>query len=197
MAEAKKTGTVLKKDRSVSIKAKNGLSYSYKFTTLPEIHRYLDETKQHYEAFVKKVEGEDYMFIRKLSEDQDVLVELQGAKIPPVTGIKDYGGALTACRRYSLLMAYGLACEDDDSFDNKEPARISREEYKKFTTPNAKNPPSDKQRITIKNLAVRLGRSNIEAIKLLNSVSNAAEASELIKSLGEQLDLKEEKDAEI
>lgn len=192
MAEAKKTGTVLKKDRSVSIKAKNGLSYSYKFTTLPEIHRYLDETKQHYEAYIKKVEGEDYMFIRKLSEDQDEIVELQGAKIPPVTGIKDYGGALTACRRYSLLMAYGLACEDDDSFDNKGATLGSSETLKKMTTPSSKNPPSDKQRITIRNLAVRLGKGNTEALRLLNSVSSAAEASDLIKKLGEELDAREQ-----
>lgn len=116
--------TVLKKDRTVNVKTKTGGSYSYKFTTLAEIHKYLEETNQRYYAFIQRVDGEDYMFIQPLSPKEDaggevkyvqLEVAIQGARVIPSQNMQEYGGNLTSARRYSLLMAYGLACEDDDS----------------------------------------------------------------------------------
>lgn len=180
------TKTVLKKDKIVKVKTKTGVSYSYSYSTLAEIHRYLEATGQRYEAFIQKVEGEDYMFIRKFSkDDKGEPVVLQGAKIPPVQGVQDYGGVLTSVRRFSLLMAYGLACEDNDSPSPKDtnPKKDWKTFYDKTHTPNPNNPVSDKQRVAIRNLCNQLHKPDAVILELMAEVTNAALASELIDKL--------------
>lgn len=180
------TKTVLKKDKTVQVKTKAGGSYSYSYSTLAEIHRYLEETGQRYEAFIKKVEGEDYMFIRKLSKDDDTIVELQGAKIPPVTGVQDYGGVLTSVRRFSLLMAYGLACEDEEP----KPAPTAQEKWKSVHTPDPNKPATAKQLKAINTLCEDLGIPPRVAYSeyFQPAQKNQAEASKIIKKL---IDMKE------
>lgn len=112
--------TVLKKDKTVNVKTKTGQQYSYKFTTLAEIHKYLEETEQRYYAYIDACESGDgkfagdYMKFQKLDKDGNKLGDpITGAKVKWSDNVQEYGGNLTSARRYSLLMAYGLACEDD------------------------------------------------------------------------------------
>lgn len=185
-----KTGTILKKDRAVSIKTKSGASYSYKFTTLAEIHRWLEEHELKYEAFIEKDDEDSYMMIRKLGNDGKELSLLRGAKIPNVSTLKEYGGCLTTCRRYSLLMAYGLASEDEDGIDSQMSGgtiKDTKEKQGQMHNPSANNPVSEKQRHLIKQLCDRLGYSSTETLNQLSRINNSLAASKLISTLQEDL----------
>ena len=68
-----------------------------------------------------EINGKDYI-ITYLTENEEtkryrgceiVQATLQGIKNP----VQEYGSSLTYCRRYSLLMALGLATEDNDAQD--------------------------------------------------------------------------------
>jgi|GEM_PF-6456513 len=183
---------IIKKDREVSVKMKNGGEYKYSYSTLVEITKHLEENKQRYTAFVKKIEGDDYMFIQKLVQGKDGSwvkddEPLQGAKIPPVQGIQNYAGVLTAVRRISLLMVYGLACEETETGDDPVPPENAKEKWKKMHTPSPNNPVSEKQRAAIRNLCERLGKSSAEALALIQELKSAADASKLITALGEKV----------
>lgn len=134
--------TVLKKDKTVNVKTKTGGSYSYAYSTLAEIHRYLEESHQRYKAYIKNVDGNDYMFIKQFDEDGKLIDELQGAKIPPVQGVQDYGGVLTSVRRFSLLMAYGLACEDEATTKARDLEEV-KDKWKAMHTPSPNKPASE------------------------------------------------------
>lgn len=140
MSEAKEKKTILKKANSVSVQTKKGGKYSYKYTDLAQIHEYLEGEGLSYEATIKRVDGEDYMFITKIDKDGNKSEPMQEAKIPKVelsdrsNAAQEYGSALTYARRYSLLMAYGLATEDDDasSLNRPKDGEINANEYKRL-----------------------------------------------------------------
>lgn len=102
---------------------KNKDGYGYKYTELAEIHKYLEENNmKYYQEIETDVNtGNDYImtyrFIDGKWEDKPkrgckvVDATLQGVKNPA----QEQGSALTYARRYSLLMAFGLATEDDDA----------------------------------------------------------------------------------
>lgn len=102
---------------------KNKEGYGYKYTELAEIHKYLEENNMRYYQTIETSElnGCDYImtyrFIDGKWEDKPkrgckvVDATLQGVKNPA----QEQGSALTYARRYSLLMAFGLATEDDDA----------------------------------------------------------------------------------
>ena len=119
---------------------KNKEGYGYKYTELAEIHNYLEENNLRYYQFVKRIESDDYIFTQRLKKDKDSeeYVEwgepLQGLKIVDavLNGIKnpaqEQGSAVTYARRYSLMMAFGLATEDDDG------ASLTKPNKEKITT---------------------------------------------------------------
>lgn len=140
MSETKEKKTVLKKGNSVSVQTKKGGKYSYKYTDLAQIHEYLEAEGLSYEATIKRVDGEDYMFITKIDKEGNKSEPMQEAKIPKVelsdrsNAAQEYGSALTYARRYSLLMAYGLATEDDDaqSLNRPKGGEVSAGDYKRL-----------------------------------------------------------------
>ena len=99
---------------------KNKEGYGYKYTELAEINKYCEENNIIYYQEVEtcEINGKDYIVtyicengeITKHRGCQIVDAILQGIKNP----VQQYGSSLTYCRRYSLLMALGLATEDDD-----------------------------------------------------------------------------------
>ena len=101
---------------------KNAKGYGYKYTDLSEIHKLLEENGLSYYQFVLTENDTDYVYTVRIDADGNegkpirgarvVLGALSGGKSNPA---QDYGSALTYARRYSLLMAYGLATTDDDA----------------------------------------------------------------------------------
>lgn len=109
-------------DKSVKTTvSKNKNGYGYKYTDLAQIHEYLESINARYIQQVKRIENDDYVMTKRCFNDVWEDEWLQGAKIVDavLNGIKnpaqEQGSALTYARRYSLLMAFGLATEDDDA----------------------------------------------------------------------------------
>lgn len=107
------------KNVSTNLK-KNKEGYGYKYTELAEIHRYLEENNMSYYQYTERIEKDDYIMTVKIINGEEK-PPLRGCRVVDATlqGIKnpaqEQGSALTYARRYSLLMAFGLATEDDDA----------------------------------------------------------------------------------
>ena len=109
---------------------KKKAGYGYKYTDLAEINKYCDDNNIIYyqEIETSELNGEDYI-VTWVKDGADDFIKHRGCKIVNATlqGIKnpvqEYGSSLTYCRRYSLLMALGLATEDDDANSLKEKER--------------------------------------------------------------------------
>jgi len=97
---------------------RNGNGYGYKYTDLAEIHRYLETTGERYFQEVETENGHDYIVTHILDATGKEIRKCRGCRIPPLPGGKnpaqELGSALTYSRRYSLLLAFGLATSDDD-----------------------------------------------------------------------------------
>lgn len=100
---------------------KNKEGYGYKYTDLAQIHDYLEETGQSYYQYIETDDiGTDYIMTVPIIDGKEqpvrrgcrvIQATLQGKSNPA----QEQGSALTYARRYSLLMAFGLATEDDDA----------------------------------------------------------------------------------
>ena len=119
--------------------AKKTEGYGYKYTELADINKYCEENGIRYyqEVETSEVNQRDYIItyivkgeqVEKHRGCQIVEATLQGIKNP----VQEYGSSLTYCRRYSLLMALGLATEDDDAqslSEKKEPTQEEADTYK-------------------------------------------------------------------
>ena len=115
---------------------KNKEGYGYKYTELSEIHNYLEKNgmKYYQETETNPINGQDYILTYRYIDGKWEEKPKRGCKIVDATlsGIKnpaqEQGSALTYARRYSLLMAFGLATEDDDG------ASLTRPQKEEITT---------------------------------------------------------------
>ena len=100
--------------------AKVGEKYSYKYVDIAQIHEYLDANDLGYYQYIDRLDGDDYIMTVRIVNGEE-LPALRGARVVDATLIgvnnpaQQQGSALTYARRYSLLMAFGLATEDDDA----------------------------------------------------------------------------------
>ena len=102
---------------------KNSEGYGYKYTDIAEIHKYLEENgmKYYQEIQTSEINGFDYIMTYRFINGKWEEKPKRGCKVVDATlqGIKnpaqEQGSALTYARRYSLLMAFGLATDDDDA----------------------------------------------------------------------------------
>lgn len=137
-------------------KTANAGKYSYKYTDLAQIHDYLESIGEKYIQYVQRIEGDDYIFTRRKIDGE--WVDLQGAKLIDATlqGVQnpaqEAGSAITYARRYSLLMAYGLATEDDDAQTFSKPKMNEGFEDKEKGLAFTPHPASPKQLSYIKGL---------------------------------------------
>ena len=112
--------------------------YGYKYTELADINKYCEENGIRYyqEVETNEINQKDYI-ITYIQKD-DVVEKHRGCQIVEarLSGINNpvqaYGSSLTYCRRYSLLMALGLATEDDDGASLTE-EEMTEEKAKKYT----------------------------------------------------------------
>ena len=99
---------------------KNATGFGYKYTDIAEIHAYLETQGIRYYQYIEPIEGNDYIYTVPI---------INGEEMPPRRGCRvitaslsgktnpaqEQGSGITYARRYSLLMAFGLATTDDDA----------------------------------------------------------------------------------
>lgn len=111
----KKADTNLKKNKT----AGSG-KYTYKYVDIAQIHQYLEDNKMSYYQYIDRIDTDDYIMTVKIIDGEEQK-PLRGCRVVDATLIginnpaQQQGSALTFARRYSLLMAFGLATEDDDA----------------------------------------------------------------------------------
>ena len=116
--------------------AKKTEGYGYRYTELADINKYCEDNNIRYyqEVETNEINQKDYIITYLIYGDKDIskhrgcqIVEarLSGINNP----VQAYGSSLTYCRRYSLLMALGLATEDDDGAGLSEMTKEDAEKY--------------------------------------------------------------------
>ena len=60
---------------------KNKQGYGYKYTDLAQIHDYLEENNMKYYQFIKRIDGEDYVFTRRYIEGKWEDEPIQGCRV--------------------------------------------------------------------------------------------------------------------
>ena len=126
-------------------KTKSG--YGYKYTELAQMHDWCAENNIRYSQYIETAEnGDDYMFTKLYdisSGKRELIDTLRGCKVIQVApggktnDAQAQGSGITYARRYSLLMALGLATEDDDgaSVGSKSPSKSEQPKQKQATQP--------------------------------------------------------------
>ena len=115
--------------------AKKSEGYGYRYTELADINKYCEDNDIRYYQEVETNEINQKDYIITYIQKGDVVEKHRGCQIVEarLSGINNpvqaYGSSLTYCRRYSLLMALGLATEDDDGASLSEMTKEQAEKY--------------------------------------------------------------------
>ena len=114
-------GTTVSKNKTAKVKTKSGNEYSYRYVDIAQVHEYLESINAKYIQKIQRIDDDDYIFTKRCFDNNWEEEWLQGSKVVDATlfgtdnPAQKQGSALTYARRYSLLMAFGLATEDDDA----------------------------------------------------------------------------------
>lgn len=112
LAKAQTTFGAVVRDKKVTIRKKDGTSYSFQYAPLESILA----------AVQPALAANGLAVVQMLDDDHLVtsLVHSSGAyltgraKLPPTGDIKELGSAVTYLRRYAIQAMLGIAAEDDD-----------------------------------------------------------------------------------
>lgn len=187
--------------------------YGYKYTELADINKYCEanDIRYYQETETSEINQKDYI-VTYISNDrggnyekhrgcQIVEAVLQGIKNP----VQEYGSSLTYCRRYSLLMALGLATEDDDAASLTIKKEATIEDAEKWTFPFGKYKDRTMKEILKESrnyvdwyINNKANEYDIKCYELLsgNKVLNEEESLEKIALLSRMNDLVIETDAD-
>ena len=116
----------------VSVLKKLSQGYGYKYTELSTIHEELEKQGITYYQYIEYDAAADADYIYTvLNIDGKEMPARRGCRVvlgdTMKSAAQEQGSALTYARRYSLLMALGWACEDDDGDKvGKAPAKAPR-----------------------------------------------------------------------
>lgn len=129
----------IKKNQTAEVSTKSGSKYSYQYVDIAQIHEYLEEKNMSYYQFIDRIDGDDYIMTVKIDAEGKESLPLRGSRVVDATlfgndnPAQKQGSALTYARRYSLLMAFGLATEDNDANDLNVIKEITQEEAEQYT----------------------------------------------------------------
>lgn len=140
--------TTVKKNKTATVASQKG-SYQYSYSDLAAVNTALEgmgySYDQYIETFTIGEESHDYIMTQRYKKDPEGNLSEWGA---PKRGLRlDYvqgetpqqiGSRVTYLRRYSVLMAFGFAAEDDDG------AGASDKPPKNQPHPKNNNPPAPK-----------------------------------------------------
>ena len=123
------------KNQTAEIPTKSGNKYSYQYVDIAQIHDYLEQNNMSYYQFIDRIDGDDYIMTVKIIDGVEQK-PLRGSRVVDATlfgtdnPAQKQGSALTYARRYSLLMAFGLATEDDDAQSLSDTKELTLEDAK-------------------------------------------------------------------
>ena len=149
--------TILKKETE---------GYNYNYTELSQINEYLESIGIKYRHSMGTDERGDYIITTPIINGK-ILEPIRGCRIPEVVlsrnnnPAQEYGAGITYARKYSLLMAFGLATEDDDAECLSK--RQARPIQKKVETKTVDNKVLGKQRF--EGLSGIIGTDNKDKLK--------------------------------
>lgn len=109
--------------------------FSYKYADLATVQQFLADNQMDYYQYIDRLDGDDYIMTVRIIDGEEK-PPLRGCKVmqtkEALVGDGEYrnpaqeqGMSITYARRYSLLMAFGIATEDDDAVSLSRPANKS------------------------------------------------------------------------
>ena len=135
------------KNKTAKIPTKSGKDYSYTYTDLASINKWLDENGLDYYQEIETCEtnGKDYINTYRYINGEWEEKPKRGCQVVDATllGVSNpaqqNGSALTYARRYSLCLAFGLATEDNDANDLTTIKEITKEDAESYTFQSGKH----------------------------------------------------------